>query len=85
MPRGVRSDARVDRTALGKIAAESDKTKIFDGAVFVVLGPHRNRRGRLLERVSAEDRAVVQLDGDFQIVETTFEQVAEWCGGEVEE
>lgn len=37
VPVGVRSDARVDRTALGKIAAESDKTKIFDGAVFVVL------------------------------------------------
>ena len=50
------------------------------GAVCVVLGPHRNRRGTLLERVSADDRAVVQLGGDFQIVECTFEQVAEWTG-----
>ena len=50
------------------------------GAVCVVLGPHRNRRGTLLERVSADDRAVVQLGGDFQIVERTFEQVAEWTG-----
>ena len=30
--------------------------------------------------LDSDDRAVVQLGGDFQIVECTFEQVAEWPG-----
>ena len=50
------------------------------GVVMVLAGPHRLRRGTLLERRSDEARAVVQLGGDLQVVECGFEDVAEWVG-----
>ena len=50
------------------------------GAVIVLSGPHRLRRGTLLERNSEEARAVVQLSGDLQIAQCSFDDVAEWVG-----
>ncbi|KAL1499716.1 hypothetical protein AB1Y20_012403 [Prymnesium parvum] len=51
------------------------------GTVLVLRGAHRMRRGRLLERHSSDARAVVQLSGDLQVVELSFDDVAEWVGG----
>jgi G patch domain/KOW motif-containing protein len=50
------------------------------GNVLIVRGPHRGRRGRLLERDSRKDRAVVTLNGDFSIVTFGFDDVCEWAG-----
>ena len=44
-------------------------------------GAHRLRRGVLLERHSDQARAVVQLGGDLEVVELSFDDVAEWVGG----
>lgn len=52
------------------------------GMVLVLNGSHRLRRGKLLERHSADARAVVQLSGDLQAVELSFDDVAEWVGGQ---
>lgn len=52
--------------------------------MLVLVGPHRMRRGRLLERHSSEARAIVQLSGDLQVVEMSFDDVAEWVGGQGE-
>ena len=80
MPGETKAPAPPAERTTAKTAALETALPKKGGAVCVVLGPHRNRRGTLLERVSADDRAVVQLGGDFQIVECTFEQVAEWTG-----
>ena len=50
------------------------------GLVLILSGSHRLRRGKLLERDSEKGRAVVQLGGDLQVVECSFEAVAEWVG-----
>jgi len=47
----------------------------------VLRGPHKLRRGVLLERRSDDARAVVQLGGDLLVVEVSFDDVAEWVGG----
>ena len=50
------------------------------GAVMILGGAHRLRRGTLLERHTEEARAVVQLGGDLQIVQCSFDECAEWVG-----
>jgi len=50
------------------------------GSVLVVKGKHRGRRGRLLERDSRKDRAVVQLNGDFSVCTLRFDDLSEWAG-----
>ena len=50
------------------------------GQVILLAGPHKLRRGTLLERHSSEERAVVQLSGDLQVVQCKFDEVAEWVG-----
>ena len=50
------------------------------GLVLMLAGPHRLRRGTLLERHSEDARAVVQLGGDLQVIEASFDEVAEWVG-----
>ena len=50
------------------------------GSVLILNGPHRLRRGKLLERRSEDARAVVQLGGDLEVVEADFDDVAEWVG-----
>ena len=50
------------------------------GTVMLLAGPHKMRRGTLIERRSDAATASVQLGGDLQIVECSFEQVAEWVG-----
>ena len=51
------------------------------GAVLVLAGEHRMRRGKLLERRSADAIAMVQLGSDLKVVELSFDDVAEWVGG----
>eukprot|EP00965_Chrysotila_dentata_P246879 6207414-Pleurochrysis_carterae.AAC.3 len=55
------------------------------GAVLVVQGEHRLRRGRLLERDSKKTKAIVQLSGDFEVVECSYDDIAEWVGEEVDD
>jgi G patch domain/KOW motif-containing protein len=55
------------------------------GGVMLVLGPHRLKRGRLVQRDTASARATVQLAGDFEVVECGFDEVAEWVGGAIDE
>jgi len=50
------------------------------GAVMVLRGKHRLRKGRLLERDTKRARAMVQLAGDFEVIELSFDDVAEWVG-----
>jgi G patch domain/KOW motif-containing protein len=50
------------------------------GSVLVVRGEYRGRRGRLLERDSRKERAVVQLNGDFSVCTLEFDDVSEWAG-----
>ena len=50
------------------------------GQVLVLAGPHKLRRGTLLERHAEEARAIVQLSGDLSVVKCSFDDVAEWCG-----
>lgn len=42
------------------------------------------RRGKLLERRSSSSTAIVQLSGDLQVVQLSFDDVAEWVGGQDE-
>ena len=50
------------------------------GTVMLLAGPHKLRRGTLLERHSEEARAVVQFGGDLQIAQCSFDECAEWVG-----
>lgn len=58
--------------------------KSAGAAVLVVGGPHRMRRGRLVERHTRDARAVLQLTGDFELVTVNFDDVAEWAGPDEE-
>lgn len=57
------------------------------GSILVVRGELRGRRGRLLERDSRKDKAVVQLNGDFAVCTLGFDDISEWAGhaGEAED
>jgi G patch domain/KOW motif-containing protein len=50
------------------------------GTVLVLAGPHRMRRGTLLDRRTDEARADVQLAGDLSVIHCSFDDVAEWVG-----
>lgn len=50
------------------------------GSILVVRGELRGRRGRLLERDSRRERAVVQMNGDFAVATLGFDDVSEWAG-----
>ena len=50
------------------------------GTVLILAGPHKLRRGTLLERHSEEAMAVVKLSGDLSVVTCSFDEVAEWVG-----
>lgn len=47
--------------------------------VLVVGGRYKLRKGRLVERRTKEARVVLQLIGDFELVECGFDDVAEWA------
>ena len=50
------------------------------GLVLLLRGPHKLRRGTLLERRADVARATVQLSGDLQVVTCGFDDLAEWAG-----
>jgi len=49
------------------------------GAVMVLNGEHKARRGKLLERSSERNHALVQLDNDRSLLKYTLDDVAEWA------
>jgi ribosomal protein L24 len=51
-----------------------------NGYVLIVQGECRGKRGKLLERNSEKDRAVVQLDADQSLVKCRLDDVAEHAG-----
>jgi len=59
--------------------------KSAGAAVMIVHGSRRLRRGRLLERDSKKARAMVQLAGDLDVFECSFDDVAEWVGEAVDD
>ena len=46
-----------------------------------VLGPHRLRRGTVVERHASDATAVVQLTDSLEVVQCGFDDVCEWAGG----
>ncbi|KAL2768750.1 G-patch domain and KOW motifs-containing protein [Daubentonia madagascariensis] len=48
--------------------------------VMVVLGPHTGRVGHLLDRDRARSRALVQLQGENQVVELHYDAVCQYVG-----
>lgn len=54
--------------------------KKVGGVVSVVLGEHKGRRGKVLERSSKSGTLVVQLGGDQEVRSLVFDQVAEYVG-----
>lgn len=50
------------------------------GRVMVLSGEHKGERGKLLERNSKKNKAVVQLEEDLNIVNLTYDDVSEYLG-----
>jgi len=69
---------------LENVAASELETALpkRDGRVAVLRGTHRGERGKLLERNSQREEAVVQLAQTFEIVRLPLDDVAEFVGEE---
>ena len=50
------------------------------GSAIILSGPHKYSKGRLLERKSKEDLAVIQTFEDMHVVSLSLDDIAEWCG-----
>jgi hypothetical protein len=50
------------------------------GNACILTGNHRLAKGRLLERDSRKNRGAVQIFEDMNIVTTSLDDMAEWCG-----
>ena len=50
------------------------------GNACILVGEHRLAKGKLLERDSRKNRGAVQVFEDMNIVTTSLDDMAEWCG-----
>jgi hypothetical protein len=50
------------------------------GNACILTGKHRLAKGRLLERDSKANRGAIQVFEDMNIVNTSLDDIAEWCG-----
>ena len=46
----------------------------------VVMGKYKGEKGKLIERNSKKNKAVIQLEDDLNIVNLTFDDVSEYAG-----
>ena len=50
------------------------------GKVVILQGPHRYKKGKLLERHSSSGKGFVQLYEDMNVLKLSLDDIAEWCG-----
>jgi len=50
------------------------------GRVMILHGPHKRSSGHMMEKSKEKEIALVQTDGDLEVVHVSFDQIAEYLG-----
>ena len=69
-----------DRVDVTQDQIETSIPRAEGGRVLILLGPHRRKRAKMLQKNSEKSQAALQLTEDYSVVKCSFDEFAEYVG-----